>query len=275
MIDCDNYSRIMAIEYDPTADYYVTLGVDDSATQDDIKKAHRERIRDLHPDHGGDSAHAVAVNLARDVLGEPSTRRTYDRARRAWFMERLKDPTISTIFDRDGRHAARFAAQQRTDESENASDADAKQRATPGYGPLSGSEQAARHARPWQWGVIADFAWPDVRKALRAGDWLPAIAWLGTALLADRAIELHCPTGQLAALDALIGPRQRERKAKLMETIAQALGRQLSRDVEELATQLGGVGRHAASPNARASRQPVTRRHSPAARNGVSRPGSR
>jgi hypothetical protein len=268
MIGCDNYSRIMAIEYDPTADCYVTLGIDDSATQDDIKKAHRERIRDLHPDHGGDSARATAVNLARDVLGEPSTRRAYDRARRAWFMEMLKDATISTIFDRDGRHAARFAAQQRVDESENAPDADAQQCATPGYVPLSESEQAARHARQWQWGVIADLAWPDVRKALRAGDWLLAITWLGTALLVDRAVELYCPTEQLAALDALVGPRQRERKAKLMATLAQALGRQLSRDVDELATQLG-IGRGAATPNARIG----TSR--PAAGNGAVRSRSR
>ena len=46
----------MVIEYDPTADYYAILGVDDDATAGDIKKAHRARIRDLHPDRGGDSA---------------------------------------------------------------------------------------------------------------------------------------------------------------------------------------------------------------------------
>ncbi|MGH9884618.1 MAG: DnaJ domain-containing protein, partial [bacterium] len=100
----------MAVDYDPRADYYVTLGIEESATQENIKSAHRSRIRDLHPDHGGDSARATAVNLARDVLGDPSTRRAYDRARRAWFMAMLKDPTISAFFDRDGRHAAHLAA---------------------------------------------------------------------------------------------------------------------------------------------------------------------
>jgi DnaJ-class molecular chaperone len=40
----------MAIECDPKADYYVTLGLANGATADDIKTAHRERIRDLHPD---------------------------------------------------------------------------------------------------------------------------------------------------------------------------------------------------------------------------------
>jgi hypothetical protein len=31
-IGCDNYSRAMAIEYDPRADYYVTLGIEGGAT---------------------------------------------------------------------------------------------------------------------------------------------------------------------------------------------------------------------------------------------------
>jgi len=107
----------MAIEYDPTADYYVMLGIADNATADDIKKAHRERVRDLHPDRGRDSARATAVNLARGVLGEPSTRRAHDKARRAWFIEMLKDPTTSAFVDRDGLHAAHFAAQQRAQEA--------------------------------------------------------------------------------------------------------------------------------------------------------------
>src|SRR5262245_29457798 len=120
----------MAIQYDPRADYYVMLRIEDSATDDDIKKAHRARIRDLHPDHGGDAARATAVNLARDVLGDPSSRRTYDKARRAWFMEMLKDPTMSALLDRDGRRAAHLAAQQRAEESADASAANAQQAAT-------------------------------------------------------------------------------------------------------------------------------------------------
>lgn len=39
----------MVLEYDLAADYYAILGVGDDATSADIRKAHRARIRDLHP----------------------------------------------------------------------------------------------------------------------------------------------------------------------------------------------------------------------------------
>ena len=144
----------MAIEFAPGADHYVMLGIEDSATAEDIKRAFRARMRDLHPDHGGDSARATAVNLARDVLGDPSTRREYDKARRAWFMALLKGPGLSRIFDADGRLTAHFAAQQRAQEAEDAA-ADAQQRATETASTLpSQAEQATRHVRKWQWGVM-------------------------------------------------------------------------------------------------------------------------
>jgi curved DNA-binding protein CbpA len=239
----------MAVEYDPRADCYVTLGIEDSATDEDIKKAHRARIRALHPDRGGDAARATSVNLARDVLGDPSSRRTYDKARRAWFMELLKDPTMGALFDRDGRRAAHLASQQRAAESADASAANAQQGATTTTFP-SEAERAARHARTWQWGVMADVAWPDVRKALRDGDWLAAITWLGTALFVDRAIEIASPAEQLAALDALIGPRQTQRKLMFMDTIARALGNELGRAAEELAAQARRLARHDSAPAA-------------------------
>ena len=44
------------------------LGLDASATDDDIKEAHRRLIGNLHPDHGGSSYLAAKINRAKDVL---------------------------------------------------------------------------------------------------------------------------------------------------------------------------------------------------------------
>jgi ABC-type nickel/cobalt efflux system permease component RcnA len=45
-----------------------TLGVRSGATEEDIRMAHRAKIKAAHPDHGGDEAAAAHINFARDVL---------------------------------------------------------------------------------------------------------------------------------------------------------------------------------------------------------------
>lgn len=68
----------------PTAarDLYEVLGVDRSASEEEIKKAFRRRARDLHPDVN-DSPNAdeefKELNEAYDVLSDPSKRAQYDR----------------------------------------------------------------------------------------------------------------------------------------------------------------------------------------------------
>ena len=62
-------------------DYYQILGVQRSATPDEIKKAFKKLASKHHPDKGGDKAEFQRIQEAYGVLGDPQKRAQYDRPR--------------------------------------------------------------------------------------------------------------------------------------------------------------------------------------------------
>lgn len=63
-------------------DYYDTLGIPRSASQEEIKKAYRKLAMQHHPDRGGDQEKFTEVQKAYDVLGDPQKRQEYDNPAR-------------------------------------------------------------------------------------------------------------------------------------------------------------------------------------------------
>lgn len=80
-------------------DYYKILGVDKSASQNDIKKAFRKLARKYHPDLNPSDASAKdkfqEINEANEVLSDPEKRKKYDEYGEHW------------------KHADEFEAQKR------------------------------------------------------------------------------------------------------------------------------------------------------------------
>ena len=59
-------------------DYYQILGVDKSASPEEIKKAYRKLASQHHPDKGGDNAKFQEIQAAYATLSDPEKRAEYD-----------------------------------------------------------------------------------------------------------------------------------------------------------------------------------------------------
>lgn len=59
-------------------DHYQTLGVQPTASADDIKKAYRKLANKHHPDKGGDQSKFKDISVAYDTLSDPTKRAEYD-----------------------------------------------------------------------------------------------------------------------------------------------------------------------------------------------------
>jgi curved DNA-binding protein len=64
-----------------TTDFYKTLGVSETASPDEIKKAYRKLANQHHPDKGGDQAKFKDISVAYETLSDAQKKAEYDAQR--------------------------------------------------------------------------------------------------------------------------------------------------------------------------------------------------
>lgn len=76
------------LDFDPKKDYYKMLGVEESASEDEIKKAFRKAAMKHHPDRGGDQEKFKEINEAYQVLSDTNKRQQYEAYKKwgYWWM---------------------------------------------------------------------------------------------------------------------------------------------------------------------------------------------
>lgn len=89
-------------------DYYKILGIDKSATQDDIKKAYRKLARKYHPDLNPNDKEAnkqfQQINEANEALSDPEKRKKYDEYGEHWkHAEQFEQQKQSQAHQRAGQ----------------------------------------------------------------------------------------------------------------------------------------------------------------------------
>ncbi len=74
------------MDFDPQKNYYDILGVEEWASEDEIKKAFRKQAVKHHPDRKwGNKEKFQAINEAHGVLSDQQKRQQYDMYRKWWF----------------------------------------------------------------------------------------------------------------------------------------------------------------------------------------------
>lgn len=78
--------------------FYNILGVNENATQEEIKKTYRKLARETHPDKGGDEEKFKKISEAYDTLGDENKRKNYDIQRKNPFGDFGQGMNFNDIF---------------------------------------------------------------------------------------------------------------------------------------------------------------------------------
>ena len=89
-----------------SASPYEVLGTEPAASHDELRRAFRVRMRETHPDTGGDAAEFIQVQRAWEILGTPETRAKFDTGSSAETSWRPREASVGGVRLRTAAHGA-------------------------------------------------------------------------------------------------------------------------------------------------------------------------
>jgi curved DNA-binding protein len=184
-------------------DYYETLGVPRSATQDDIKQAYRKLARKYHPDvskMADAETRFKEINEANEVLKDPEKRAAYDQMGSNWKagQDFQPPPNWDAGFEFRGGQGGPFGAGGSFGGAEGFDPSDffeslfGRRGATPGAGPRRrGTVQGEDHHAKVLIDLEDSYRGAERTISLRA----PVETPDGRVAMQERTLDVHIPKG--------------------------------------------------------------------------------